>query len=62
MESRGAASAATEVGVVVIGGGPASETVAARVTAHRFSAILVERELFGGECSYWACMRSKAPL
>jgi len=49
--------------VVVIGGGPAGENAAARAAAGkepRLSVALVERELLGGECSYWACIPSKA--
>lgn len=48
--------------VVVIGAGPAGETVASRVGAGGLSAALVERELIGGECAYWACMPSKTLL
>ena len=52
----------TEVDVVVIGGGPPGENVAGRVRDGGLSCALVEYELFGGECSYWACMPSKALL
>jgi pyruvate/2-oxoglutarate dehydrogenase complex dihydrolipoamide dehydrogenase (E3) component len=48
--------------VVVIGGGPAGETVAGRCSGHGLSVVLVERELVGGECSYWGCIPSKALL
>jgi len=52
-----------EVDVVVIGGGSTGENVADR--AHRGGlgeVVVVEDELVGGECSYWACMPSKALL
>ncbi|MGH3489203.1 MAG: dihydrolipoyl dehydrogenase family protein [Actinopolymorphaceae bacterium] len=48
--------------VIVIGGGAVGENLAQRVVMRGLSAILVEAELFGGECSYWACMPSKALL
>lgn len=48
--------------VVVIGGGPVGENVAARVVQRGLSTLLIEEELLGGECSYWACMPSKALL
>lgn len=45
--------------VLVIGAGPAGENVAGRVADGGLSAAIVERELVGGECSYWGCMPSK---
>lgn len=48
--------------VVVIGAGPAGETVASRVGAGGLRAALIERELIGGECAYWACIPSKTLL
>ncbi|RZQ64872.1 dihydrolipoyl dehydrogenase family protein [Amycolatopsis suaedae] len=48
--------------VVVIGGGPVGENAAGRAVRGGLTAALVEHERFGGECSYWACMPSKALL
>ena len=51
-----------EFDVVVIGAGAAGENVADRVVQAGLTAVLVEAELVGGECSYWACIPSKALL
>ncbi|MFF2084854.1 dihydrolipoyl dehydrogenase family protein [Nocardia sp. NPDC058176] len=52
-----------EYDVIVIGAGPAGENAAAyAIAGSDRTAALVERELFGGECSYWACIPSKALL
>ena len=48
--------------VVVLGAGATGENVADIVVKGGLSAVLVEPELVGGECSYWACMPSKALL
>lgn len=48
------------VDVVVLGGGPVGENAASRAVAGGLSVTVVEAELLGGECSYWACMPSKA--
>jgi pyruvate/2-oxoglutarate dehydrogenase complex dihydrolipoamide dehydrogenase (E3) component len=48
--------------VVVVGGGPVGENAAARAVRGGLTAALVEQDLYGGECSYWACMPSKALL
>ena len=48
--------------VIVIGAGPTGENVADRAIRGGLTAAIVESELVGGECSYWACMPSKALL
>ncbi|MBD7957342.1 NAD(P)/FAD-dependent oxidoreductase [Microbacterium sp. Sa4CUA7] len=48
--------------VVVIGAGAVGENVADRAVAGGLRTVIVEAELVGGECSYWACMPSKALL
>ncbi|MGY4645864.1 dihydrolipoyl dehydrogenase family protein [Cellulomonas sp. URHB0016] len=53
---------AQEFDVVVIGGGAVGENVADRAGRTGLSVAVVEHALVGGECSYWACMPSKALL
>ncbi|MEV8214349.1 NAD(P)/FAD-dependent oxidoreductase [Leifsonia sp. NPDC077715] len=48
--------------VIVIGAGPVGENVADRAVQGGLTAAIVEAELVGGECSYWACMPTKALL
>src|SRR3954469_8417005 len=48
--------------VVVIGAGPAGEVAAGRLAEHGLDVAIVEDHLVGGECSFWACMPSKALL
>ena len=48
--------------LVVIGAGPVGENVADYAHKEGLSVVVVESELVGGECSYWACMPSKALL
>src|SRR4051794_24479177 len=48
--------------VIVIGGGSTGENVADRAVKGGLTAVIIESELVGGECSYRACMPSKALL
>jgi dihydrolipoamide dehydrogenase len=48
--------------VIVIGGGPAGEAAAFEATARGGKVTLIEKDLVGGECPFWACMPSKTLL
>jgi len=56
------AQAGSEYDVVVIGAGAVGENAADRASRTGLRVALVEEALVGGECSYWACMPSKALL
>jgi pyruvate/2-oxoglutarate dehydrogenase complex dihydrolipoamide dehydrogenase (E3) component len=51
-----------EFDVVIIGAGAVGENVADRAVQGGLTVVVIEAELVGGECSYWACMPSKALL
>ncbi|MEO5919689.1 MAG: NAD(P)/FAD-dependent oxidoreductase [Pseudolysinimonas sp.] len=53
---------AREYDLIVIGAGTSGENVADYAKKGGMSVVLVEAELVGGDCSYWACMPSKALL
>src|SRR6188508_247937 len=54
--------AMTDPDAIVIGAGPAGEVAAGRLADAGLKTVLIERHLVGGECSFYACMPSKALL
>src|SRR5918911_1009415 len=47
---------------IVIGAGPVGEVCAGELADGGMRVAIVERELVGGECAYWACIPSKTLL
>jgi dihydrolipoamide dehydrogenase len=59
---RESESMAERYDVVILGMGPGGEVAAGRLLKAGKRVAIVERELIGGECAYWACIPSKTLL
>lgn len=54
--------ASHEYDVICIGSGWAGRTLAARIVKAGYTAVIIEKELVGGDCPFWACVPSKVLL